>query len=105
MAKQPKKKNEDFFQIYGINGSSNIIQAKKINIVRIDIMMGGLAEKKLSIIIPARSKFLPIHHIPKTQFLKQYTGKRTQGIVVTFRGKIIQNIPQLKDSIIAVISK
>jgi hypothetical protein len=32
MVKKAKKKNQDFFQVYGINGVSNIIQAKKINI-------------------------------------------------------------------------
>ena len=93
MVKQAKKKNQDFFQVYGINGVSNVIQAKKINIVRIDIMVGGMAEKKSSVINLSRNKSLPVHRIPKAQFLKQYSGKRTQGIVVTFTGKIIKNIP------------
>ena len=46
MVKQTKKKNHDFFQIYGINGTFNILESKKINIVRIDIMVGSAAEKK-----------------------------------------------------------
>ena len=45
MVKKAKKKNHDFFQVYGINGTSNIIQSKKLNILRIDIMVGGMAEK------------------------------------------------------------
>ena len=93
MVKQTKKKKRDFFQIYGINGTSNIIQAKKINIVRIDIMLGGMAEKKSWVLNLSKNKLLPIHRIPKVQFLKQYPGKRTQGIVVTFMGKIIKDIP------------
>ena len=93
MVKQAKKKNQDFFQVYGINGVSNVIQAKKINIVRIDIMVGGMAEKKSSVINQSRNKSLPVHRIPKAQFLKHYPGKRTQGIVVTFTGKIIRDIP------------
>ena len=93
MVKQAKKKNQDFFQVYGMNGVSNVIQAKKINIVRIDIMVGGMAEKKSSVVNLSRNKSLPIHRIPKAQFLKHYTGKRTQGIVVTFTGKIIRDIP------------
>ena len=69
MVKQAKKKNQDFFQVYGINGVSNVIQAKKINIVRIDIMVGGVAEKKSSVVNLSRNKSLPIHQIPKAQFL------------------------------------
>ena len=93
MAKQAKKKNQDFYQVYGINGSSNIIQAKKINIIRIEIMVGGMAEKKSWVVNLFNNKALSVHRIPKIQFLKHYTGKRTQGIVVTFTGKIIQEIP------------
>ena len=96
MIKKPKKKNQDIFQIYGINGTSNIIQARKITILRIDIMVGGAAEKKSWVVNLSRKKSLPIHRIPKEQFLKHYPGKRTQGIVVTFSGKIIQDIPSFK---------
>ena len=46
MSNKIKKKNDDGFQIYGINGCYNIIQVKKINIFRIDIMVNGIAEKK-----------------------------------------------------------
>ena len=99
MVKQAKKKNQDFFQIYGINGASNIIQAKKINIVRIDIMIGGIAEKKSWIVNLSRTKSLSVHRIPKAQFLKQYPGKRTQGIVITFKGKIIKDIPSFEKSV------
>jgi len=93
MMKQAKKKNQDFFQVYGINGTSNVIQAKKISILRIDIMVGGLAEKKSWVVNLFRKNSLPVHRIPKAQFLKHYNDKRTQGIVVTFTGKIIRNIP------------
>ena len=93
MVKQAKKKNQDFFQVYGINGVSNVIQTKKVNIVRIDIMVGGMAEKKSLVVNLSRNKSLPVHRIPKDQFLKHYPGKRTQGIVVIFTGKIIRDIP------------
>ena len=93
MVKQAKKKNQDFFQVYGINGVSNVIQAKKVNILRIDIMIGGMAEKKSSVVNLFHNKSLPVHQIPKAQFLKQYSGKRTQGIVVTFTSKILRDIP------------
>ena len=98
MIKQAKKKNKDFFQVYGINGSSNVIEAKKISIIRIDIMAGGMAEKKSWSTKLFRNKSLPVHRIPKAQFLKHYPGKRTQGIVVTFKGKIITDIPSFSKS-------
>ena len=50
MVKKAKKKNQDFFQTYGINSVSNVIEAKKVNIIRIDLMVGGVAEKKSLII-------------------------------------------------------
>jgi len=93
MVKKAKKKNQDFFQVYGINGVSNVIQAKKVNILRIDIMIGGMAEKKSSVVNLFHNKSLPVHRIPKAQFLKHYPGKRTQGIVVTFTSKILRDIP------------
>ena len=96
MAKQTKKKNREFHQIFGINGSSNVIQAKKVNIVRIDIMVGGMAEKKSWVVNLSRTKSLPVHRIPKAQFLKKYPGKRTQGIVVSFQGKIITDVPSFE---------
>ena len=72
------------------------IEAKKVNIIRIDLMVGGVAEKKSLIINLLRIKTLPIHRIPKVQFLQKYAGKRTQGIVVSFTGKIIKDIPSFK---------
>ena len=98
MVKKAKKKNQEVYQVYGINGVSNVIHAKKINIVRIDIMVDGIAEKKFWNANLSRTKSLPIHRIPKVQFLKRYPGKRTQGIVVTFIGKIIKDIPSFEKS-------
>ena len=96
MTKKTKKKNPEYFQVYGINGTFNIIQAKKIKIARIDIMVEGIADKKSWVVNLASNKSLPVHRIPKAQFLKQYSGKRTQGIVVTFTGKIIKDIPSFE---------
>ena len=99
MTKQAKKKNKDFFQVYGINGSSHIIKAKKISIIRIDIMVGGMAEKKSWVLNLSRNKSLPVYRIPKDQFLKHYSGKRTQGIVVAFKGEIITDIPSFSKNV------
>ena len=93
MRKQPTKKKQGIYHIHGLNGCSNIIQEKKLNIIRIDLMVGGNAEKKKWINNLKEIKSYQIHRMPKDQFLKKYPGKRTQGIVVTFMGKIIRDIP------------
>ena len=93
MVKQAKKKNQDFFQVYGIHGTYNIIQATMINIVQIDIMVGGIAENKSWVVNLFRNNSLPVNRMPKVQFLKYYPDNRTQGIVITFTGKIIREIP------------
>ena len=85
MRKQPTKKTHGIYQIYGLNGCSNIIQEKKLNIIHIDIMAGGNAEKKKWVNTLAKIKSYQIHRMPKDQFLKKYPGKRTQGIVISFR--------------------
>ena len=98
MKKQPTKKKQSIYQIHGLNGCSNIIQEKKMNIIRIDIMVGGNAEKKKWVNSLVKARKYPIHRMPKDQFLKKYSGKRTQGIVVSFFGDIIQNLPTFEMS-------
>ena len=93
MRKQPTKKKQSSYQIHGLNGCSNIINEKTLKIIRIDIMIGGNAEKKKWVNSLAKAKTYSLHRMPKDQFLKKYSGKRTQGIVVTFSGNIIQSLP------------
>ena len=99
MRKQPTKKKQGIYQIYGLNGCSNIIGEKNLKIIRIDIMIGGNAEKKKWVNNLAKIKIYPVHRMGKDQFLKKYSGKRTQGIVVSFQGNIIQSLPSFKMSI------
>ena len=98
MRKQPVKKNQGIYTIYGLNGCSNIIGENNLKISRIDIMIGGNAEKKKWVNSLAKIKTYPVHRMGKDQFLKKYSGKRTQGIVVTFSGNIIQSLPSFKMS-------
>ena len=95
MKNQVTKKNQTIYQIYGLNGCSNIINNKKIKIIRIDIMIGGNAEKKQWVNSLARLTAHPVQRMPKNQFLKKYSGKRTQGIVILFKGRVIKNMPSL----------
>ena len=93
MRKQPKKKNQNIHQIFGLNGALNILEYKKKKIIRVDIMQGGMAERKPTINKLMKTKAFPVHRLPKDPFLKKYSGKRTQGIVVTFQESIIQSLP------------
>jgi len=98
MRKQPAKKKQGIYQIHGLNGCSNIINEKNLKIIRIDIMVGGNAEKKRWVNNLAKAKKYPVHRMTKDQFLKKYSSKRTQGIVITFSGNIIQSLPSFKMS-------
>ena len=98
MEKRPTKQKQGIYQIHGLNGCSNIIGEKNLKIIRIDIMIGGNAEKKKWVNNLEKVKTYPVYRMRKDQFLKKYSGKRTQGIVVSFQGKIIQRIPSLKMS-------
>ncbi|MDP6853464.1 MAG: 23S rRNA (guanosine(2251)-2'-O)-methyltransferase RlmB [Candidatus Marinimicrobia bacterium] len=98
MRKHPAKKQQGIYQVYGINGTSNIIQTKKLTVMRIDIMQGGSAERKKWVQQLGEKIPLPVHRLPKDQFLKKYKGKRTQGIVVTFRGEVIRHMSSFTHS-------
>ena len=98
MRKQAKKKNQNIHQIFGINGCLNILEYKKNKILRVDIMQGGLAEKKSNITKLIKNQSFQVHRLQKDQFLKTYSGKRTQGLVITFSENIIQNLPVFNNS-------
>ena len=98
MRKQPKKKNQNIYQIFGLNGILNIIEYKKKKIIRVDIMQGGVAERKSIVNKLIKTKIFPIHRLAKDHYLKKYSGKRTQGIVITFEVDIMQNLPSFDKS-------
>ena len=56
MRKQPKKKNQNIHQIFGLNGALNILEYKKKKIMRVDIMQDGVAERKPVIIKLIKTK-------------------------------------------------
>ena len=98
MRKQPKKKNQNIYQIFGLNGTLNILEYKKKKIIRVDIMQGGVAERKPIVNKLIKTKSFPVYRLTKDIFLKKYSGKRTQGIVVTFEENVIQNLPSFDKS-------
>ena len=79
MVKQTKKKNQNYYQIYGLNGSFNVIQSKKVNILRIDIMVGGMAEKKSWVVNLSKKKILSMPLYPKSNILKAISRETNSG--------------------------
>ena len=46
MKKRQVKNRKQISQIHGINGCFNVLNHNKINIIKIELMIGGIAEKK-----------------------------------------------------------
>jgi len=88
--KSIKNKQVGYYEIYGINGCYNIYNAKKIQIINIDLMQGSNAEKKTWIKELLKNKKIHVQRMSKDFFLKKYPNKRTQGIVIKFKGKVIK---------------
>jgi len=80
-------------QIYtckGINSVLTLLQSDRFDVIGIDILKGGRADKEY------RIKDLIHDHIVsflnKTEFYNKFPEGRTQGIVVEFSGKLTENI-------------
>ena len=85
------KKN--IFSVYGLNGTRNILNAKTIEILFIDLMIDSKADKSNEILNKIQKIKSKIRRYSKQHFLKKYKSKRTQGIVIYFRGNFIKNLP------------
>ncbi len=79
--------------IFGINSSLNLFKAKKLEIISIHIMIDGNADKNKSLNQFFSQFQKTIQRISKKDFLNKYSGIRTQGIVVYFKGKLYKEIP------------
>ena len=95
MKKNKKSYNPNM--VFGINGCSNLFKAKKIEILSIHIMIDGNADRN-KVFIDSFKKFSKqTQRISKKDFLNKYSGLRTQGIVVYFKGKLYKEIPDFSN--------
>ena len=78
--------------IFGINGSVNLLKAKKLEILSIHIMINGNADKNFSVSQLIKKFNNQTQRIQKKDFLNKYSGLRTQGIVIYFKGKLYKEI-------------
>ena len=90
MRKQKKSFSPNM--IIGINGASNVLKAKKLEVVSVHIMIDSNADKNQSISQLVSRFKNKTQRIPKKEFLNKYSKLRTQGIVVYFKGKLYQDI-------------
>ena len=94
------KKNKKIYSpnmVFGINGCLNVLTAKKLEIISIQIMIGGNAEHNKLINQHCNQFPQKVQKINKKEFLNRYTGLRTQGIVVLFKGKLYKQIPDFSN--------
>ena len=100
MKKTYKKKSNfpDYHVIYGVNGCEQVLQAKHLQIINIDVMKDGNAIRKSSLSNEFGRFKGRVNNLPKDQYLKKYIGLRTQGIVVQFRGEIYKKLSSFKNA-------
>tara|TARA_X000001036_G_scaffold252574_1_gene235070 strand:- start:9450 stop:10205 length:756 start_codon:yes stop_codon:yes gene_type:complete len=95
------KKNKKIYNpnmVFGINGCLNVLTAKKLEIVSIQVMIGGNAEHNKLINKHCNEFSHKVQKINKKEFLNRYSGLRTQGIVVLFKGKLYKQIPDFSNA-------
>ncbi|MBC8311675.1 MAG: 23S rRNA (guanosine(2251)-2'-O)-methyltransferase RlmB [Candidatus Marinimicrobia bacterium] len=100
MKKSFKKKSKfpDYHVIYGMNGCEQVLRAKHLQIMNIDVMKEGNAIRKSSLSNELGRFKGRVNNLPKDQYLKKYTGLRTQGIVVQFKGEVYKKLTSFKNT-------
>lgn len=91
-----KIKSQNLHQIYGINGSLSLLKKGDYKIISIDIQENGIAANHSEINTHVKDYADAVKLLQQTIFKKQYAKKHTQGIVITFQGKIEKDLPQLE---------
>ena len=80
-------------RVFGINSCLNLFKAKKLQIISIHIMIDGNADRNKICNQFFKIFSKQIQRISKKEFLNKYSGFRTQGIVIYFKGKLYKDIP------------
>ena len=92
-----KKQKQTNFQVFGINSCTALLQSAKFTIDIVYIARGSKAYKNGILEKQLKNNFLPVEIIPKKRFDQQFSGYRTQGIVINFSGPVINELPNFKD--------
>ena len=84
-----KKSNNKLLVCKGINNAVSILGSARFNTEYIDVLREGKAINDDRIKTYLKSFNITI--LEKEQFYKKYPDGRTQGIVIGFKGKLIEN--------------
>ena len=84
-----KKSNNKLLVCKGINNAVSILGSTRFNIEYIDVLREGKAinDDKIKTYL----KSFNINILEKEQFYKKYADGRTQGIIIGFKGELIEN--------------
>ena len=93
-----KSKFTDYHVIYGVNGCEQVLRAKHLQVMNIDIMKHGNAMRKSSLSSELARFKGRVNNLPKDQYLKKYAGLRTQGIVIQFKGEVYRKLTSFKNA-------
>ena len=75
--------------IYGINGALGVLDSKSYSISSIFIMNDSIASNNIDITSHLNDKNYNVTYLDRSLFLKKFDFKHTQGIIISFTGKII----------------
>ena len=93
--KKNNKKSFNPYMVFGINGVVSLLKAKKLEIISIHIMIGSKAEREKLVKDLININKNKLQRIPKKEFLYKYSGLKTQGVVVYFKGKLYKDLHNL----------
>tara|TARA_B100000287_G_scaffold116411_1_gene108366 strand:+ start:366 stop:1121 length:756 start_codon:yes stop_codon:yes gene_type:complete len=94
MMKKNKNKSGKYYQVYGRNNCIPVLNNPSYNIIDIFISKDRVSKYKNLIADKKNNKKVKI--LNKSTFYEKFSGDRSQGLVVTFNGEIINNINEDK---------
>ena len=94
---KPKRIAPQTYRIYGLNGALEVLNANHYSINYIDIKSSSTAEKDQKISRLLENNKSKVNILNSDSFAIKYNDLRTQGIVVSFDGKIKKQLPPFKD--------
>ena len=94
---KPQRIAPQTYRIYGLNGAQEVLNAGCYSINYIDIKSRSAAEKDKNISRLLSNYKSKVNILNADKFAIKYNDLRTQGIVVSFDGKIKKQLPQFDD--------
>ena len=81
------------YTLYGLNSAKQVLKAGRFEITAIDICKNCAAEKDPVISALLEETGIALRSWEKEKFNREYKGYRTQGIAVSFKGRVTTPLP------------